>query len=65
MPRAEPVTIAVLGPSVGTAYLLVWKDEMAGTVRGSKREVFVVRGRKIEAIIVGNQYKLDNEVLGW
>jgi hypothetical protein len=52
MPRAEPVTIAVRGPSVGTAYLLVWNDEMAGTVRGSKREVFVVRGRNMEAIVV-------------
>jgi hypothetical protein len=60
MPRAEPVTIAVRGPSVETAYLLVWKDEMAGTVRGSRRGAFVVRWRKTEAIVVGDQYKLNN-----
>jgi hypothetical protein len=56
MPRAEPVTIAVRGPSAATAYLLVWKVERAGAVRGSRRGAFVVRDRMTEAIVVKIRY---------
>jgi hypothetical protein len=56
MPRAEPVTMAVREPSEGFAYCLVWNDEIAGAVRGSRREAFVVRGRKTEAIVAKSGY---------
>jgi hypothetical protein len=48
--------MAVREPSEGFAYCLVWNDEIAGAVRGSRREAFVVRGRKTEAIVAKSGY---------